>query len=182
MLSRGIRSAAACFLTGTFCLTLLPWILADSQLRYWQQEPVFACPIPTPPAGIKLRSDSYGKGHFGASRGNTGRREHLGADLAIKTGQPVFASKSGRVSYAGFDKGYGNYVQITHPDGFSTRYAHLSQLMIATGDWLPQGGMIGRTGKTGNANDKRIHPHLHFEVRYNGKAMDPAVWMRGLSK
>ena len=180
MTLRGWKMSAACFLLGTFFLTLLPWIGARAQLAHWELEPNFACPITTPPGGTTLRSDAYGKGYFGASR--NGGRKHLGIDLSIEVGQPVFASKSGRVSFAGFDKGYGNYLEIAHPGGFSTRYAHLSQLFVAAGDWLPQGSVIGLSGKTGNADHKKIKPHLHFEIHYSGKPLNPqAAWLSNQS-
>ena len=181
-MARGLKTAAACFLLGTLCFLSLPWVLAYARLDHWIREPYFSCPIPTPPGGVLLRNDSYGKGYFGASRGNSGQRKHQGIDLSAPIGQPVFASKSGRVFYAGFDRGYGNYVEILHPDGFSTRYAHLSLLWVKAGDWVPQGSALGRTGKTGNANHKMIKPHLHFEIRYAKTPLNPQTgWMRDLA-
>ena len=181
MFVRGLKTAAACFLLGVFCFTLLPWLWAYSRLDHWVREPYFSCPVPVPSEGIKIRSDRYGKGHFGASRGNKGQRRHLGIDLLAPVGRPVFASQSGRVYLAGFDKGYGNYVELAHPEGFSTRYAHLSEVLVKTGDWVPQGMLLGRSGKTGNANSKLIKAHLHFEIRYARIPLDPRQWMGGLA-
>ena len=175
----GWKPAAACFLLGMLCFAFLPWVLAYSRLDYWIKEPYFSCPVPAPAGGVTLRSDRYGKGYFGASRNNG--RKHLGVDLSVATGQPVFASKSGRIFYAGFDKGYGNYVEISHPDGFFTRYAHLSECWVSVGDWVPQGSAIGKSGKTGNADHKMIKPHLHFEIRYAKQPLNPTAWMKGLA-
>ena len=181
MRANGWKAALACFLLGTFCFTLLPWIGARTELIHWQLEPYFSSPISSPPDGISIRSDSYGKGYYGASR--NGGRKHLGVDLSVEMGQPVFASKSGRITFAGFDKGYGNFVKIAHPDGFSTRYAHLSQLFVANGDWIPQGSMIGLSGKTGNADHRLIKPHLHFEIRYSDTPLNPqGGWLRFIAK
>ena len=161
------------------CFAGLPWVVSQFQYCYWLEEPYFSSPVSAQSSIIHFRSDGYGKGYFGASR--NGGRKHQGIDLLAKVGEPVFASKSGRVSCAGVDEGYGNYVEISHPDGFSTRYAHLSELCVSTGDWAGQGTMIGRSGKTGNANHDKILPHLHFEIRYAGKALNPmAGWLSPL--
>jgi murein DD-endopeptidase MepM/ murein hydrolase activator NlpD len=124
---------------------------------------------------VKLRRDSFGKGYFGASR--DGGRQHEGVDLAVDIKMPVYAAKSGRVVFAGVGKGYGKYVEISHPDGHSTRYAHLSELCCQKGDWVIRGCVIGVSGRTGNAANPKIHPHLHFEIRKQGKPLDPAEWM-----
>ena len=87
---------------------------------------------------------------------------------------PIFAAKSGRIRFAGLGKGYGKYVEISHPDGRLTRYAHLSETCCQQGDWVRQGQVIGVSGKTGNAANRRIHPHLHFEIRQQGKPINPA--------
>jgi len=176
VLARGWQQPVACFLCGTLSLVTLPWITSQAHYAYWAKEPYFSSPIPMRTAFIPLRNDGYGKGAFGASR--SGNRKHQGIDLLAETGTPVLSSKSGRILYAGTENGYGNYVVILHPDGFSTCYAHLSQLSVVTGDWVEQGSVIGRSGKTGNAAKTKILPHLHFEIRYAGQPLDPgAGWM-----
>lgn len=110
-----------------------------------------------------IRNDSNGKGHFGASR--DGGRTHKGIDLAAPLGYPIFAAKSGRVSISTEEKGYGKYIEIIHPDGLRTRYAHLALLGVREGEWARQAQLIGKNGKSGNAADPKIKPHLHFEVR-----------------
>ena len=172
----GRRLSVACFFLGAACFAFLPWIAFQSEKTYRLAEPYFSNPIPSQSLQVFLRSDKYGKGYFGASR-NRGRK-HEGIDLKVKIGEPIFAAKSGRVLCAGVDPGYGNYVEIFHPDGFSTRYAHLSQFLVLAGEWVKQGAVIGKSGKTGNANHEQITPHLHFEIRHAGKALDPAAgWM-----
>ena len=91
----------------------------------------------------------------------------------MKVGHPVTASKSGRVSFAGIDKGYGWYAELRHPDGRLTRYAHLSGVAVSEGEWVNVGQKLGLAGKSGNADDPKILPHLHFEVRESGRAVDP---------
>ncbi len=124
---------------------------------------------------LVLREDSYGKGAFGASR-NHGRT-HEGIDILAAPGEPVVASKSGRAAVTRDTKGYGNYVEISHPDELKTRYAHLSAILIREGDWVRQGQRIAQTGKTGNAANPHIAPHLHFEIRSQNGALNPS---RGL--
>ncbi len=118
-----------------------------------------------------LRYDSGGKGHFGASR--NGGRTHQGIDLLSEMGAPVHASKSGRAVFVGTQGGYGNYIRLDHPDGTNTRYAHLTEARAAKGDWVWRGQVIGTIGKTGNADDPAILPHLHFEIRRTEEPLDP---------
>jgi murein DD-endopeptidase MepM/ murein hydrolase activator NlpD len=66
-------------------------------------------------------------------------------------------------------------VEIHHPDGTKTRYAHLSKIQPLAGDWVSVGQLVGLCGKTGNADDSKIMPHLHFEIRKNGHAVDPSA-------
>lgn len=118
-----------------------------------------------------LRGDSMGKGFFGASRSN-GRR-HNGIDIRSQLGAPVTASKSGRVTFAGTEGGYGNYIRIDHPDGTNTRYAHLTEFKVKRGQWVWRGQPIGTIGNTGNANHPAILPHLHYEIRRQEEPLDP---------
>lgn len=122
---------------------------------------------------VHIRNDGYGKGYFGASR--NGGRLHKGIDLATPVGQPVTASKSGRVLFSGDSQGYGLCVEVLHPDGLSTRYAHLSELDAEVGDWVMRDQRIGKSGKSGNAANPRITPHLHFEIRYKDTALNPTA-------
>jgi murein DD-endopeptidase MepM/ murein hydrolase activator NlpD len=96
---------------------------------------------------------------------------HTGVDYAAARGAPVFSTADGVVSSAGDRGGYGNLVEIQHPNGYTSRYAHLSRIAPTTYAGAPvrQGALIGHVGMTGLATG----PHLHYEVRRNGRPVDP---------
>lgn len=157
---------------GFVCFLSIPTLIFYEEYIYGQKEPYYSSPIQTASNHLTLRHDSYGNGYFGASR--NGGRVHAGIDLVTAVGAPVMTSKSGRVFFAGADAGYGHYVEIHHPDGFLTRYAHLSQIQVTEGEWAIQNQVIGASGKTGNADQPSIVPHLHFEIRYKNQPLNPA--------
>jgi len=100
-----------------------------------------------------------------------GRRAfHYGLDLTPGNGSPVYAAKDGVVTYAGWMGGYGKLIVIQHSDNFSTRYGHLSNILVEKGQRVKQSHKIGLVGSTGRSTG----PHLHFEIRENGKALNPA--------
>lgn len=94
---------------------------------------------------------------------------HRGVDLRAEEGQPIASTGAGTVVFAGQDGGYGNSVIVEHADGLRTLYAHLSALLVAVGDQVAEGQRIGLAGQTGRATA----PHLHYEVRAGGQAVDP---------
>lgn len=94
---------------------------------------------------------------------------HGGVDIAVPNGTQVSAAAEGTVFFAGRKGGYGNLVVIDHPDGRQTRYAHLASIAVSAGDEVGKGQPIALSGSTG----KSTGPHLHFEMRENGKAVDP---------
>lgn len=98
-------------------------------------------------------------------------RMHSGVDLAVPTGTPVHAAAAGRVAFAGWNSGYGNLVIIEHGGGLSTRYGHMSRIGVKSGQRVAQGQTIGAVGMTGLATG----PHLHYEVRKNNVATNPAA-------
>ena len=98
------------------------------------------------------------------------RRMHTGQDIAAPYGTPVQAASDGRVIYTGWFGGYGKIVVIDHGDGVSTLYAHLSKILTRSGARLRRGEVVGRIGSTGYSTG----PHVHFEVRVNGRPIDPA--------
>ena len=165
--------SACFFLCGILSFASIPWIQRGQREKFLRGEPFYRCPVAVYSNRALIRNDSIGKGHFGASRGSRGQRLHKGLDLLSAEGNPIFASKSGRVRFAGIDKGYGWYAEIFHPDGRTSCYAHLSRLFVFSGDWVSAGQKIGICGKSGNADDPRIQPHLHFEIRERGQALDP---------
>ncbi len=97
---------------------------------------------------------------------------HTGMDIAAPYGTPVYASREGTISYASnYSIGaYGKRIDINHGDGTMTRYAHLSSVIVNSGQFVRRGQVIGYIGSTGNSTGN----HLHFEVRINGKIMNPA--------
>lgn len=108
----------------------------------------------------------------------TGNRDfHEGADLGVPEGTPVRAALGGVVAQAGWRGGYGYAVEINHGNGYSTLYAHLSRVLVAPGTPVAAGQVIALSGNTGRSTG----PHLHFEVRYNGRPVDPAQWFPALS-
>lgn len=99
---------------------------------------------------------------------------HLGLDIAVPVGSLVRASGGGRVVQAGEDEEYGRFVLISHPDGYETMYGHLSRIVVGEGDRVDQGAVIGRSGNTGRSSA----PHLHFEIRQDGTAVDPVTMLK----
>jgi murein DD-endopeptidase MepM/ murein hydrolase activator NlpD len=99
---------------------------------------------------------------------------HRGIDFAGKYGNEVIAVSDGVVSWSGDRYGFGNLVEIKHGNGYVTRYAHNQDLLVAVGDQVGQGETIALMGSTGRSTG----PHVHFEVWHNGKAVDPAKYVR----
>lgn len=93
---------------------------------------------------------------------------HMGVDLTAHY-VPCYVSADGVVSMAGFMSGYGLIVVVKHSNGFETRYAHLNKISVRPGQRIKSGDYIGQTGSTGRVTG----PHLHFEIRQNGKALNP---------
>lgn len=95
---------------------------------------------------------------------------HQGLDIAAPTGTTVTAAAGGTVVMAQWYGGYGNYIAIDHGGGYSTGYGHLSAIYVSVNQAVQRGQAIGAVGSTGESTG----PHLHFEIRINGKAVDPA--------
>ncbi len=103
---------------------------------------------------------------------------HYGIDLAANKGTPVYAARSGIVIYAGHDNGYGKTIVLQHGSHFKTRYAHLDKIWVKTGDTVTRGSRIGAVGATGYIRKKGGDgSHLHFEVYYQGKRVDPLQFL-----
>jgi murein DD-endopeptidase MepM/ murein hydrolase activator NlpD len=100
-------------------------------------------------------------------------RMHEGIDIACAYGAPVHAAAAGTVIYAGWMQGYGNLVVLDHGNGISTAYAHASAILVSVGLSVGQGDEVSLVGATGHATG----PHLHFEVRVNGVAVDPLSYL-----
>ena len=102
---------------------------------------------------------------YGPRRG----RQHQGIDMALKVGDPIYATFDGKVRLSKAAGNYGNLVIIRHCNGLETYYAHLSERSVQSGDWVVAGQQIGLGGNTGRSTG----PHLHYEVRYRGQSFDP---------
>ena len=116
-------------------------------------------------SGFGNRSDPF---HAGAAF-------HPGIDLAGAYGTPIYATADGTVLRAGWNSGgYGNLVEIDHGRGISTRYGHMSAILVREGDHITRGEQIGRMGSTGRSTGN----HLHYEVRIDGRAVNPIPFMK----
>ncbi|HVM22165.1 MAG TPA: peptidoglycan DD-metalloendopeptidase family protein [Sphingomicrobium sp.] len=116
-------------------------------------------------SGFGIRSDPF--------RGSAAM--HPGIDLAGPHGTPIYATAEGTVLRAGWNSGgYGNLVELDHGRGITTRYGHLSAVLVASGAKVSRGDLIGRMGSTGRSTGN----HLHYEVRIDGRAVNPIPFMK----
>jgi murein DD-endopeptidase MepM/ murein hydrolase activator NlpD len=114
-------------------------------------------------------------GRVGDFFGPRGNRFHAGIDYPARSGTPVGSAGRGRVVSAGWDpSGYGNLVVIEHPQGVRSMYAHLSRISVDRGQQVVAGSRVGDVGATGFSTG----PHLHFELRLGGAALDPLTALR----
>lgn len=124
------------------------------------------------PVSARYMTSGFG-GRFHPLLG--GYRQHSGVDLAASMGSPIVATSDGVVSNAGWRGGYGLAVELNHGGGLESRYAHMSRIAVAPGQTIKRGDVIGYVGSTGMSTG----PHLHYEVRMNGAAVDPTPSLRG---
>jgi murein DD-endopeptidase MepM/ murein hydrolase activator NlpD len=116
-------------------------------------------------SGFGVRSDPF---HAGAAM-------HPGIDLAGSYGRPIYATADGTVLRAGWNSGgYGNLVELDHGRGITTRYGHMSAILVHEGEPVTRGQQIGRMGSTGRSTGN----HLHYEVRIDGRAVNPIPFMK----
>lgn len=114
-------------------------------------------------------------GRLTSSYGPRWGRMHRGQDIAARRGTPIYAAQSGTVVFAKRQGGYGNLILIDHHNGVITAYAHLNRFRTRVGDVVARGERIGDMGSTGNSTG----PHLHFETRVNGSAVNPRQYLSG---
>ena len=98
---------------------------------------------------------------------------HPGIDLVQSYGAEIHATASGKIVHAGWMGGYGNMVEVDHGNGIATRYGHMSEVLVAEGDSVKIGDVLGRIGSTGRSTG----PHLHYEVRIDGEPVDPERYL-----
>jgi murein DD-endopeptidase MepM/ murein hydrolase activator NlpD len=99
---------------------------------------------------------------------------HTGLDFRAATGDPVRATANGKVVSSGWSGGYGRMVEVDHGNGLATRYGHMSEINVRVGDTIKIGQVIGAVGSTGRSTG----PHLHYETRIDGEAVDPQKFLR----
>ena len=137
--------------------------------------PVFAsnpsrrAPDPGPSAPRRWPLDERGVVTRGQVVEGGNDETHPGIDIAVPMGTPIRAAGGGTVTKTGRDPEYGLFVLLTHTDGYQTMYGHASRLLVADGDEVNAGQVIALSGSTGRSSA----PHLHFEIRRNGRSIDP---------
>lgn len=163
-LRRGIEELSARFATQESQLRVLEDLLLDHEVASRQR-----------PTGMPVDN-----GYISSYYGNridpfTGHSTfHRGLDFATKKGSDVMAVAEGIVSYAGVRSGYGNVVEIDHGNGYVTRYAHNSKLLVEVGEHVDVGQPIAKAGSTGRSTG----PHVHFEVWNHGRSVNPLAYVR----
>jgi len=135
------------------------------------EQPAVSVPSLMPVNGARISSNYGMRIHPVLGR----RKMHRGIDLAAPTGTPVYATADGIVGRADWFSSYGLYISIDHGADLETRYAHLSRLAVAAGERVEKGELIGYVGSTGRSTG----PHLHYEVRVDGVAVNPVPYMMG---
>jgi len=143
----------------------------DTDADAGTKAPKVSVSIPSrmPLAGAKMTS-GYGMRNHPVLRK---RARHKGVDLAAPTGTPVYATADGLVQKAEWFSSYGKFIKIGHGNKLETRYAHLSGIAVTAGESVKKGDLIGYVGSTGRSTG----PHLHYEVRIAGVAVNPIPYM-----
>jgi murein DD-endopeptidase MepM/ murein hydrolase activator NlpD len=98
---------------------------------------------------------------------------HTGIDIAAGHGTPAYAGRGGKVNFVGYIKGYGKVIRIRHSSREESFYAHLSDFLVKRGQYVEPGQPVGKVGSTGHVTG----PHLHFEIRVNGKPVKPNKYL-----
>lgn len=130
--------------------------------------------------GLPLRQPVFGRANLSSGFGlrsdpfNGRPAMHTGLDFRGSVGDPVRSTANGKVVSAGWAGGYGRLVEIKHSNGLSTRYGHLSRIQVRPGQLVKAGQIIGRMGSTGRSTG----PHLHYETRVRGEAVNPKRFLR----
>lgn len=118
----------------------------------------------------RLVTSGFGMRH---SSGGAGGRMHNGVDMTVPMNTPVVVTANGLVSFSGTMRGYGDIIIVDHANLHQTAYAHLNKRKVDVGERVKRGQVIGLSGQSGNATA----PHVHYEVRRNGVAVDPMPYL-----
>lgn len=181
-----IHSGQTIILLGTAVLAMAAAPMGPAPAAALEDDAVAEAPEAPPvqavaePAGPVTRDIDFSipvRGHginsaYGMRKlaGQAQARSHKGVDIAAPRGTSVYATAEGRVVRTGYDgSGYGNYIEVRHPNGMTSLYGHLSRIDVASGMMLDAGRRIGLVGSTGRSTG----PHLHFEVSRNGRTVNP---------
>ena len=173
--------------TGLYRVQVMPVSGAPgrySLLLNLSDAPALVTPGVTPPRPTVAASSGHAVTTQGGFQWPTTRREisgwtfhdprnpgHIGLDIAARMWDPIVAVADGVVVFAEWGGGYGNLVIVDHDDNWRTYYAHLSEIVVEVGQEVRQGELLGGAGTTGYSTG----PHLHFEIRYQGRPVDPHV-------
>ncbi len=123
------------------------------------------------PVAAAYRSSSYG---WRRDPFTKRRAFHSGLDFTASSGTPIYAAGDGVVTFSKWTRGYGRLVKVDHGSGLETRYAHASKLLVKSGERVTKGQVIAKVGSTGRSTG----PHLHYEIRLNGVALDPRKYLK----
>ncbi len=142
-------------------------VISEKVIKAPQNEVVLKGKEDYSPSAVSMLVPSRGSvsSNFGMRWG----KMHEGIDIAAKIGEPIYAAMDGKVIYSGWIEGYGYAVKLQHDDNLQTLYGHCSKLIVKMGDSVEKGQLIANVGSTGNSTG----PHVHFEVRIDGKAVNP---------
>ena len=138
-------------------------------------------PVPPPPgSGLPIRDGGRVSSGFGFRKDpfTGGIAFHRGMDIAAAAGTAVYPVRGGKVTFSGYQKGYGNVVIVDHGDGFVTKYGHNRANLVDTGTVVGPDTVLAEVGSTGRSTG----PHLHFEVSYEGKNVRPETVLAGIAK
>ena len=155
-----------------------PFVPADETSAVAGAGPTAAAALAALPTFLPVREvrQSSAFGHRADPINHRGA-QHQGIDMMGKHGEPIYATGSGIVTTAGRMAGYGNMVEISHGTGVDTRYAHMARLLVKPGERVRQGQVIGHMGSTGRSTGT----HLHYEVRVDGRPVDPQPFLDAAS-
>ncbi|MFA9200644.1 MAG: M23 family metallopeptidase [Cypionkella sp.] len=171
-----VRDAKANGISGDeqFKQLFASWQALDSGVPATVQNPIAASTGVSIPSRAPL-AIGYASSGFGLRTHPVlgGTRAHKGIDLAAPTGTPIYATADGTVGKAEWFSSYGLFVAIDHGGELETRYAHMSRIAVAPGQRVRKGEVIGYVGSTGRSTG----PHLHYEVRVAGQAVNPVPYM-----